>query len=79
MKMINVGVSEDFMMQCNCIRRKKKKNFTCPSHSGKEKYSRVKNDKWISLKQLPYTYDTSHIMNHHFGKQTRRIFCRSKE
>jgi len=71
MKMINVGVSEGFHDAGVTVLEGKK--ILHASHS--ERYSRVKNDKWISLKQLPYTYDNIAYYESPFWKNTRRIFA----
>ena len=69
--MINVGVSEGFHDAGVTVLEGKK--ILHASHS--ERYSRVKNDKWISLKQLPYTYDNIAYYESPFWKNTRRIFA----
>lgn len=72
--MINVGVSEGFHDASVTILDGQE--IVYASHS--ERYSRVKNDKWINKKQLPNTWDNIAYYERPFLKNSRRFFAGQK-
>ena len=69
--MVNLGISEGFHDAGVTVLNSQE--IVYASHS--ERYSRIKNDKWISKKQIPISYRHTAFYESPFLKNTRRLFC----
>ena len=72
--MINIGVSEGYHDAGVTILNGQEIKHA--SHS--ERYSRIKNDKWISQKQLPTSWNEMAFYESPLLKNTRRLFAGQK-
>ena len=72
--MYNIGISEGFHDAGVTVLNGQE--IVHASHS--ERYSRIKNDKWISKKQIPISYRCSAFYESPFLKNTRRLYAGQK-